>query len=128
MKKFTGVMLLLALAAALAPAGDSQKPNSKSQTINGYLVDVACARENATNPEPGFAAKHDKGCLQMPECVQSGYAILTEDNKIIRFDKQSNETVKKFIADTDKKDNWKITATGALNNDNTFSAQSLKLQ
>jgi hypothetical protein len=127
MKRLTGIALLLALAAALAVAGDSQRPNPKSQTINGYLVDVACARENATNPEPGFAAKHDKGCLQMPECVQTGYAILTEDNKIVKFDKQSNETAKNFIASTDKKDNWKITATGVLNGD-LFSAQSLKLQ
>jgi hypothetical protein len=121
------MVVVLAFAAALAVAGDSEKSGSKTQTINGYLVDVACARENATHPEPGFAAKHDKGCLQMDECVQTGYAILTDDNKIIRFDKQSNETAKSFIASTDKKDNWKITATGVLNGD-TFSAQSLKLQ
>ena len=126
MKKFIGIMLLFALATALAVAGDSEK-NSKTQTINGYLVDVACARENATNPQPGFAAKHDKGCLQMPECVQTGYAILTEDNRILKLDKQSNETAKNLIANTDKKDNWKVTATGVLNGD-LFSAQSLKLQ
>jgi hypothetical protein len=127
MKKFTGIALMTALAAAMAVAGDSDKPSSKTQTINGYLVDVACARENAMHPEPGFAAKHDKGCLQMDECVQTGYAILTEDNRIIRFDKQSNDTAKSLIAGTDKKDNWKITATGVMNGD-TFSAQSLKLQ
>jgi hypothetical protein len=63
----------------------------------------------------------------MDECVQTGYAILTEDNRIIRFDKQSNDTAKSLIASTDKKDNWKITATGVMNGD-TFSAQSLKLQ
>ncbi len=127
MKKLTGIMLLIALAAGMAFAGDSDKSNAKTQTITGYLVDVACAKENAAHPEPGFAAKHDKGCLQMAECVQSGYAILTDDNKVIKLDKQSNETAKSLIASTDKKDNWKITATGVLNGD-TFSAQSLKLQ
>ncbi len=127
MKKFASIVLLLALTAAIAVAGDSEKSNSKTQTINGYLVDVACARENAMHPEPGFAAKHDKSCLQMAECVQTGYAIVTEDNKIIRFDKQSNETAKNLIASTDKKDNWKITVTGKLNGD-LFAAESLKLQ
>ncbi len=127
MKKFTGIMLLLALAAAMASAGDSEKSNSKTQTINGYLVDVACARENSTHPEPGFAAKHSKNCLQMAECAQTGYAILTDENKIIKLDKQSNETAKSVIASSDKKDNFKVTATGVLNGD-TFSAQSLKLQ
>src|SRR6266568_7733843 len=65
MKKLTGIMLLIALAAGMAFAGDSEKSNVKTQTINGYLVDVACARENSTHPEPGFAAKHSKNCLQM---------------------------------------------------------------
>lgn len=95
MKRFTGVMLSVALAASAAFAWDSAKSNSKSdgkrQTVTGYLVDVACASENASHPEPGFAAKHTKDCLQMPDCERSGYAILTEDNKIIRLDKQSSE-------------------------------------
>ncbi|HTD21090.1 MAG TPA: hypothetical protein VK738_00390 [Terriglobales bacterium] len=125
MKKIMGMMLLMALVGGLAFAGDPDK--AKTQTITGYLVDVACAADNASHPEPGFAAKHDKGCLQMAECVQSGYAILTDDNKVIKLDKQSNETAKKLIADTDKKDNWKISATGTLNG-NLFAAQSLKLQ
>lgn len=127
MKKLTGIMLLLALAAAIAFAGDSEKSNSKTQTINGILVDVACARENSTHPEPGFAAKHSKDCLQMAECAQTGYAIVTEENKIIRLDKQSNETAKSLIASSDKKDNFKVTATGVLK-DSVFSAESIKLQ
>ena len=124
MKKIMGMMLLLALVGGMAFAGD---PDKKPQTITGYLVDVACQMDNASHPEPGFAAKHDKGCLQMAECVQSGYGILTDDNKFIKFDKQSNENAKKFIASTNKKDNWKVSATGTLNG-NLFDAQSLKLQ
>ena len=127
MKKFTGVMLLMALAASTAFAGDSAKQNGKQQTITGYLVDVACASENAEHPEAGFTAKHDKDCLQMPDCAKSGYAILTDDNKVIKLDKQSSDNAKKLIAATDKKDNWKISATGVQNGD-LFSAQSLKLQ
>jgi len=127
MKKFMNIMLLMALAAGVAFAGDSDKHEVKTQTINGYLVDVACASDFASHREPGFAAKHTKGCLQMPECAQSGYAILTDANKVLKLDKQSNETAKKLIADTDKKDNWKISATGVLKDDG-FAAQSLKLQ
>jgi len=127
MKKFMDIMLLMALVAGVAFAGDSDKHDAKAQTINGYLVDVACAADNASHPEPSFPAKHTKGCLQMPACVQSGYAILTDDNKVVKLDKQSNETAKKLIADTDKTDNWKISATGVLKDDG-FAAQSLKLQ
>ena len=128
MKKFTGVMLSVALAASTAFAGDAAKPNSgKQQTITGYLVDVACGGENASHPVPSFAAKHDKDCLQTPQCAKSGYGILTEDNNLIKLDKPSSDNAKKLIAATDKKENWKVSATGVLNGDQ-FSAQSLKLQ
>ncbi len=127
MKKFMDIMLLVALVAGVAFAGDSDKHDAKVQTINGYLVDVACAADNASHPEPNFPAKHTKNCLRMAECAQSGYAILTDDNKVVKLDKQSSETAKKLIADTDKTDNWKISATGVLKDDG-FDAQSLKLQ
>jgi len=126
MKKFTRVMLSVALAASAAFARDAAKPKSEQQ-ITGYLVDVACGSENASHPMAGFADKHDKDCLQMPECSKSGYGILTEDNNLIKLDKQSSDNAKKLIAATDKKDNWKVSATGVLNGDQ-FSTQSLKLQ
>lgn len=131
MKKFLGVVLSMALAVSTAVAGDAAKPNSKSgakqQTITGYLVDVACASENASHPEPGFAARHDKSCLQMPECAKSGYAILTDDDKVVKLDKESSEHAKKLIAATNKKDNWKVSATGVLSEEG-FAAHSLKLR
>ncbi|HTC92314.1 MAG TPA: hypothetical protein VK699_02545 [Terriglobales bacterium] len=127
MKKLMNIMLLMTLVAGVAFAGDSDKNEAKAQTISGYLVDVACAADFASHPGRGVAAKHTKGCLQMPECAKSGYAILTDDNKVIKLDKQSSETAKKLIADTDKKDNWKISATGVLKDDG-FAAESLKLQ
>lgn len=130
MKTFMGTMLLVVLVASLAFAGDSAKngkSDGKPQTITGYLVDVACASENAGHPVPGFAAKHDKDCLQMGDCAKSGYAIVTDENKVIKLDKQSSENAGKLIANTDKKDNWRISATGVFNSD-SFAAQSLKLQ
>lgn len=131
MKKFTGVVLSMALAVSTAFAGDAAKPNRKfdgrQQTITGYLVDVACASENASHPEPGFAAKHDKDCLQMPDCANTGYAILTDDNKVIKLDKESSEHAKKLIAAAVKKDNWKVSATGVLSEEG-FAAHSLKLR
>src|SRR5260370_754006 len=71
----------------------------KTKNITAYLVDWACPANKASHRGPGFAAKHDKGCRQMEECAQSGYPILPDDNKIIKLDKQSNETAKKLIAD-----------------------------
>jgi len=64
----------------------------------------------------------------MPECEESGYALLTADNKLIKFDKDSNESAKKFIAATDHDKDWKVSVTGTINADNTMKVEKLALQ
>lgn len=124
--RILGTLAVVALAA-FALAHDS-KASAKPQTMNGYLVDVACSSENAEKPKADFGAKHSKRCLQMPECEESGYALLTADNKVIKFDKESNESAKKFIAATNHDKNWKVAVTGTMNKDNTLKVETIALQ
>ena len=101
-------LLLLAAAAISAVAAETQ--------VQGHLVDMACSREEGQ--KTGFGAKHSKMCLQMPECEKSGYGVLTEDKKVIKFDAASNEKAKKFIADLTKDKDIKVTVTGTMNGSN----------
>jgi hypothetical protein len=94
-------------------------------TVKGYLVDIACAQEDGA--KPGFGAKHTKECLQMPDCVNSGYGVLTDDKKVIRFDKSGNEQAKKFIADLKKESDIKVAVTGAVSGDN-MTVSKIELQ
>jgi hypothetical protein len=120
-------ILAIVALAAIAFAADT-KAAAKSQTMNGYLVDVSCASENAEKPKADFGAKHSKRCLQMPECEESGYALVTGEGKVIKFDKDSNETAKKFIASTERDKDWKVAVTGTMNKDNTLKVDKLALQ
>src|SRR5215467_5661220 len=72
------LLILGALLASLAAAAETK----------GYLLDKACADEDGKNP--GFAAKHQKSCLQMKVCAQSGYGVMTDDLKYYTFDKNGN--------------------------------------
>jgi hypothetical protein len=94
-------------------------------SVNGYLVDLACAAEEGQ--KPGFGAKHSKDCLQMAECVKSGYGILTDDKKVIRFDKASNEQAKRFIADLKKPKDIKVSVTGTMKGD-LMTVSKIELQ
>jgi len=105
MKKLA--LILFAAMAVSAFAADTQ--------VKGYLVDLACAAEDGQTA--GFGAKHTKGCLQMPDCVKSGYGVLTDDKKVIKFDKAGNEQAKKFIADLKKAKDIKVSVTGAVSGD-----------
>jgi len=117
MKKFA--MILFAAMAISAFAADT--------AVKGYLVDLACAAEDGS--KPGFGAKHSKGCLQMPDCVKSGYGVLTDDKKVVKFDAAGNQKVAKFLdgLPKDKKNDIKVSVTGALSGDNIV-VTSIELQ
>lgn len=121
--EYPGEMMRRLLAATLLFA--STYSLAAAKTLSGYLVDVSCATEDGA--KPGFGAKHSKKCLQMPECEESGYALLTADNKVIKFDKAGNATAKQFIAKTDKDKDWKVNVTGDVTSDG-MTVQSLELQ
>jgi len=115
MKKFA--FILLAAMTVSAFAADT--------TVKGYLVDLACAKEDGQ--KDGFGAKHSKGCLQMPDCEKSGYGVLTPDKKVIKFNAAGNAEAKKFIAAATKKDDFQVTVTGSVTGD-TMSVTKIALQ
>jgi hypothetical protein len=79
--------------------------------LTGYLVDVSCSRDEA-EAGPGWGQKHTRACLLMPVCVQSGYALLTSDNQVIRFDGKGNQQAYKLILATHQDKNWRIRVRG----------------
>lgn len=115
MKKLT--LVLLTAVALSAFAADTK--------IQGYLVDIACASEEGQRPN--FGIKHSKECLQMPDCAKSGYGLLTEDKKVIRFDAAGSEKAKQFIAELKKNNDIKVNVTGTINGDR-MSVSKIELQ
>lgn len=94
-------------------------------TIKGYLVDIACAMDEGQRPD--FGVKHSRNCLKMPECASSGYGVLTDDKKVIFFDKTGSEKSVKFIESLTKSTDIKVTVTGALEGDH-ITVNKIELQ
>jgi len=111
------VLILFALMAMSAFAADT--------TVKGHLVALACAAEDGQ--QPGFGAKHSKDCLQMPDCVNSGYGVLTDDKKVFKFDKAGNDQAKKFIAELKKEKDIKVNVTGSVTGD-SMKVSKIELQ
>ncbi|HEY7404023.1 MAG TPA: hypothetical protein VIB39_10910 [Candidatus Angelobacter sp.] len=112
--------LILVLFAALAVSSFAA-----DTVVKGYLVDLACAAEEGQ--KPGFGAKHTKDCLQMEDCAKSGYGILTDDKKVIKFDQASNAQAKKFIDDLKKTKDIRVNVTGTVKGD-TIAVNKIELQ
>jgi hypothetical protein len=81
-------------------------------TVQGYLVDAACAATNAS--KPGFGAGHSRTCLRMPSCVDSGYGVLTDDKRFIKFDQNGNAQARKLLADQTQEDGIRVDVSGAI--------------
>lgn len=107
---------LVVIALVLTLSGLALAGGAKTEKVSGYLVDVMCSAELAEKGAAG-AAKHDKECLQMPDCVKSGYAVLTADNKVIKFDAKGNEEAKKAIAASSKSKDFKVSVSGTVSGD-----------
>ena len=115
MKKI-GLIILTCLAISAFAANSA---------VKGYLVDLSCAAEEGQRPD--FGIKHSKSCLLMEDCEKSGYGVLTDDKKVIRFDKAGNDEAKKFIAALTKKNDIKVTVTGAVKGDE-MTVNKIELQ
>ena len=95
-----GCLLLAALAAPL-PA----------ETVEGYLVDKACSTE-ATSAEAAKA--HTKDCALMPACASSGYGLLTDDGRFLKFDEDGDRMAAKMLSIESRKDNLRFSVSGTI--------------
>src|SRR5215813_14071392 len=68
---------------------------SNRQIWNGYLIDLVCAWERANETDLG--QKHTLKCLEMSICERSGFGILLEDNRVLKFDQQGNSKIRKLL-------------------------------
>jgi hypothetical protein len=103
------LLLLLAPLSTLAASG-------RKVTLQGTLVDIACATERASDLD-SLRVKHTRKCLQMPECEKSGFGVLTADNQVLHFDGPGNERARALIAGTDREKELHVKVSGRLDGD-----------
>ena len=102
--------LLIPIIAALATCAFGA-----DTSVEGYLVDVNCASLNSK--KPGFGAGHSRTCLRMPSCVDSGYGVLTDDRRFIKFDQNGNDRAKKLIAELSFETGIRVGVSGVIDAD-----------
>jgi hypothetical protein len=118
-RSFIGLcVIVVGLTTAVAAQSASQK-------IAGHLVDGVCA-DNHHN-EPGYGANHEKSCSLMEGCMKTGYAVITEDRRVFKFDKSGNERALALIKATDRNKDWKVVVSGKVEGQ-TIAVDGITLQ
>jgi hypothetical protein len=109
-RKLFTVAAILTFALALYAQG------AKTVTIEGYLIDNACAGAHEKEATFGDRVKnHATSCALMPNCATSGYAVYTTDAKLYKLDKAGNESAEALLKDTETKLGVAVTVEGTIN-------------
>lgn len=63
------------------------------ETLEGYVVDIACVRKFARNALAERAREHTRECALMGHCVESGYALVTAEGEVSILDSKATPLV-----------------------------------
>jgi len=114
-------MRMKLLASVLAFALVAAPAFAATETFNNVsVIDVSCSKKAAAN-----ADAHTRECALA--CAKSGYGILTEDQKFLKFDANGNKEILAQLKASDKADHLRADVTGDVEG-TTLKVKSVKLQ
>jgi hypothetical protein len=109
---------LFAFATVMAFAVVLYAQAEKTVKINGILVDNMCASAHAKDKNPASKAKnHKTSCALMPPCAGSGFAVLSEDGKLYKFDEAGNKNAEGLLKNTETKMGVTVAVEGTVKGD-----------
>jgi hypothetical protein len=126
MKRFVNSPIYLLLLFSTCISSSTSAGENQNQTFTGTLVDITCATYPKRNLSK-LRSEHSRKCLLMPVCAESGYALLTDQDEILRFDTAGNELAHKLIEKNSYNQHWRVSVDGALAGDR-LSVRHMKLR
>ena len=104
------VLALVLMTAALVA-------QDKTVTLDGYMIDNACASSHATDKTFGTWVKtHGTSCATMDSCEKSGYAVYADD-KVYKFDDKGNDSAVELLKNTKSKKGLHVKVEGTIDGD-----------
>ena len=108
------------LASLLAVGLLATPALAETKTFNDVsIVDVACSKKAAAS-----ADAHTRQCAI--GCKDSGFGIVTTDNKFLKFDADGNAKILEQLNGSDKTDHLRVNVSGEVKGD-TIKVESVKL-
>jgi len=79
-----------------------------TETVEGYVIDVGCVRKNARENLHEAARTHSRDCALMGHCVESGYGIVTDDDRLTVLDAAATPAVVDVVRDSDTEEGIRL--------------------
>ena len=72
------------------------------ETIEGFVVDIACLRKWPAQGRRERAERHSKKCALMGHCVESGYGLVDDDGRLALLDASATGELVRRIRDSER--------------------------
>ncbi len=104
-------------ALALVLMVVSLSAQDKTATLDGYMIDNACASSHATEATFGtWVETHKTSCASMAACEKSGYAVYA-NKKLYKFDDAGNTSAVELLKNTKSKQGLHVKVEGTIDGD-----------
>ncbi|WP_227356060.1 hypothetical protein [Haladaptatus salinisoli] len=80
----------------------------QTETTEGYLMDGGCIRKNARDELLEKARTHTRECALMGHCIESGYGIVSEDDRLVMLDPEATRKVVDIVEATDTEEGIRL--------------------
>ena len=85
--------------------------SNDTESVEGYVIDVACIRKNPRDKLLEKARTHSKTCALMGHCVESGYGLVTEDDRLALLDPKATQKVVEVVEESDTQQGLRLRVT-----------------
>ena len=82
-----------------------------TETVEGYVIDIACVRKNTRDDLSEKAHNHPSQCALMGHCAESGYGIVTEDDRLTLLDPKATRRVVDAVERSDTEEGIRLRVT-----------------
>lgn len=83
---------------------------SEQETVEGYVVDIACLRKYPRSEWLERARAHTQQCALMGHCVESGYGLV-DDGRVALLDDDATPRVVNALQSSSRKSGIRLRAT-----------------
>ena len=80
------------------------------ETLEGYVLDLACVRKYPQNELLERAMAHTKDCALMGHCVESGYGLVSEHGNVRVLDAKATPLIVEKVEDSSREKGIKLRA------------------
>ena len=79
-----------------------------TETLDGFIIDVGYIRKNARDELFEKARTHSRECALMGHCVESGYGIVTDDDRLTVLDSEATPKIVDTVEESDTEEGIRL--------------------